>query len=408
MRFQINGSVKALRPMIDRVNILVVIPTYNHPQRLREVVQGALSVTEDVLVVDDGSDQPASELLEGLDVEVVRHEVNHGKGAAISTAGDWAARRDKTHIITIDADGQHDPAEIPKFIKAIQANPHALIIGVRNFAGSHAPFSSRFGRAFGNFWVRVQTGKSVGDIQSGFRAYPVNVLQAIDLWFCRYAFEVEIAVRAFWASVPLVKIDVTVEYPPREQRVSHFSGLRDNLHLFALNTHLTMRSIVPWPHRRLIAETGDYQKVTYGQYRNWLTELIKDGGTPHGLAMAAMLGIILGALPIIGLHTLVIILAARMLKLNKVLAVMASHVCMPPFVPALSIEAGYLLRNGKLLTLAQSDVLTDASLIDLGKIGAMGLFDWLIGSLIVGPILAVIAGLIVFLGARSIRRVISG
>jgi hypothetical protein len=75
-------------------------------------------------------------------------------------------------MITLDADGQHDPEDLPKMIAAIREHPEALIIGVRDFAGAAVPGSSRFGRAFGNFWVRVQTGTRVHDIQSGFRPIP--------------------------------------------------------------------------------------------------------------------------------------------------------------------------------------------------------------------------------------------
>ncbi len=84
--------------------ILVLIPVYDHPHTLREVVERTLSVHPDVLVVDDGSRDPVAPLLTGLEITLIRHEVNRGKGAAILTGAGQAARRGMTHLITLDAD----------------------------------------------------------------------------------------------------------------------------------------------------------------------------------------------------------------------------------------------------------------------------------------------------------------
>jgi len=191
------------------VEILIVIPVYNHAPTLREVVEGALKAHGRVLVVDDGSTDGGADVLRGLPVPVIRHARNRGKGAAILTAADEAGAQGVTHMVTLDADGQHDPAEIERFLRLISAHPRALLVGKRDLDGAGAPATRRFGRAFSNFWFRVQTGRRVGDSQSGFRAYPVELLMHLPLRERGFAFEIEVLVRAAWAGVEVRDVDVT-------------------------------------------------------------------------------------------------------------------------------------------------------------------------------------------------------
>ena len=147
-------------------NVLVVIPVYNHLENVCAVARGCLKFDCEVLVVDDGSQGDIVSVLDGLDVALIRHEQNCGKGHALLSGAKYAASKGKTHIITIDADGQHSPERIPDFLKAIESNSSAIIIGVRDFnRADNVPAGSKFGRAFGNFWVRIQTGVCVRDIQ---------------------------------------------------------------------------------------------------------------------------------------------------------------------------------------------------------------------------------------------------
>ena len=137
----------------EKIKPLIVIPVYNHAGTLREVVTRALAVCGDVLVVDDGSTDGSAEVLKGLPVRFIRHEKNRGKGAAILTAVEEARRLGMSHIITIDADGQHDPADMSRFMPLIKEDPLAIVVGKRRFSGKNVPFSSRFGRSFFQFLV---------------------------------------------------------------------------------------------------------------------------------------------------------------------------------------------------------------------------------------------------------------
>ncbi len=229
-----------------------VVPVYNNAATVADVVRRCRERIADVLVIDDGStDADLAALLAGLDVHVVRHERNLGKGGALLTGLAFVAARGARHMITIDADGQHDPADLPVLLRAVSETPDAIVVGCRDFSGPHVPGSSRFGRRFSNFWIRLETGRDIADSQSGFRAYPVAPLTRLRFSGRRYDFEVEVLVRAAWAGVGLREVPVRVHYPPRGQRVSHFRPWMDNLLISRTHARLVGRRLVPIPHRQV-------------------------------------------------------------------------------------------------------------------------------------------------------------
>jgi glycosyltransferase involved in cell wall biosynthesis/uncharacterized protein (DUF2062 family) len=396
--------------------ILIVIPVYNHAATLPAVVRGALAAHPHVLVVDDGStDIPAEATarpqaegepfvpgpghpLFGLPVTCLRHRTNRGKGAAIMSGAAEAERRGLSHILTLDADGQHDPADIPAFLDAAREDPLAVYVGLRDFSGPNVPFASRFGRAFSNFWYKVQTGEVIGDMQSGFRLYPLAVLEAARCAETGYSFEVEALVRAAWAGFAVRDIPVRVHYPPKAERVSHFRPLRDNWRISLLNTRLTIRAIMPLPQRHYVQDGRG--GVALLRPLQSLRLLLSRDETPKSLALGAAVGMGLGTLPLIGLHSIAILLTTGALRLNKIAGLSVSQLCMPPLVPALCVEAGYYLRHGRFLT--------DISLQTLGYEALERLWEWLLGSLLLAPLLAALCGGLVWvlarLAAHSLRR----
>ena len=382
------------------ISIFIVIPVYNHVEALRNVVKGALLHHSRVLVVDDGSTDGGIDTLTDLPIEVLRYPRNRGKGAALLAAAEWGISRGLTHMISLDADGQHDPDDLRKFIVAIENTPDALIVGQRNFEQDGIPTSSRFGRKFSNFWLRLQTSSQLKDSQSGFRAYPLFIFQQLDFWTRRYNFEIEVLVRSAWAGVELRDIDIAVHYPSANERVSHFRGFMDNWRLTILNTHLTMRSVVPWPHRKIVegtaGESGWVKAVSIIHPLRSIRQLLKENSSPKQLAVAASVGILLGTLPLLFCHTIAILFFCGFFRLNKVAAVSASQLCMPPLVPALCIEVGYYLRNGSWLT--------DFSLETLGYQAIQRFYEWFLGSLLVAPILALIVATITYRLALAISR----
>ncbi len=235
---------------------LIVIPLYNHAATVGGVAREVARLYGGLLVVDDGSTDGGAATLGGLPLTVVRHGKNLGKGAAILTAADWARARGFTHILTIDADGQHFPADLETLLVKGRERPAAIVIGARDFNTPNVPAASRFGRKFSAFWARVQTGRTVGDIQSGLRLYPLAVFAALRLGARRYAFEVEIVIQALWHGFAVSEVPVRVHYPPAAERVSHFHKWRDNFWAVLLNIRLTLRALLPVPHRQFAAGAG--------------------------------------------------------------------------------------------------------------------------------------------------------
>lgn len=395
-----SGSVS---PPGQALRILVVVPVYNHSGTLRQVVQTALAQHNQVLVADDGSTDmppaheghfPPHHPLYGLPALYLRHPRNLGKGAAIQSAARHASALGMTHIITIDADGQHDPEELPRFINAIAEYPSTLLMGARAFPKVHVPFSSRFGRAFSNFWFTVQTGQRLADTQCGYRAYPLSLFRILTFTENRYSFEVEVTVRAVWAGFAVRDIPVSVHYPSKDERISHFKAIADNVRISLLNTRLTIRAIMPIPQKKIKAAADG--KITPLHPLQSLSLLLARAETPQRLALAGAMGMFIGALPLIGMHSILILLCAGLFRLNPLTGLAVSQLCIPPFVPALCIETGHFIRHGALLT--------DMSLRTLGYEALDRLWEWVLGSIFLAPIGAALMGITIYLLALTAQK----
>ena len=223
----------------------VLIPVYNHAGGVVSVIERALALDLPVWVVDDGSTDGTAERLETIGgITMIRHDENRGKGAALLTGfaalagkADWA--------VTLDADGQHDPADVPSLIRAIPSGQRPIVIGRREgMAGEDVPWTSRFGRKFSNFWVRCAGGPALSDTQSGMRIYPLPEAAGLGVRARRFQFEVEILVRARWAGIPVVEAPVGVCYTPRMKRISHFRPFVDFCRNSITFTRLILLQIV--------------------------------------------------------------------------------------------------------------------------------------------------------------------
>lgn len=206
----------------------VVIPAYNHGRTIESVAAAALKLDLPVFVVDDGSTDDTYERINAFkDIRFLRHEKNRGKGAALMT-GFVQAARIADWAVTLDADGQHDPGDIPELVRAAEKTQRAVIVGRRTGMDSpHVQWTSRFGRKFSNFWIRVCGGPKISDTQSGFRVYPLPEAMEWGVKSKRFEFEVEILVRACWKGVSVKEVPVKVSYLPPGERISHFRPWRD-------------------------------------------------------------------------------------------------------------------------------------------------------------------------------------
>jgi len=374
------------------LHTLLVIPVYNHGPTLRSVVERALNAGWSVLVVDDGSMDSGLDRITDLPCRLHRLPHNQGKGSAILTGAGLAAQWGYDAIVTVDADGQLDPEDAARLVETATAQDRpAIVVGIRLMTRDTAPRASLFGRAFSNFWVRLECGLDLPDTQSGLRLYPVEFLLHLPVQTRRYDFEVEVLVRAAWAGIPILPTPVRVHYPSDGKRISHFHQWKDNLRLTVLHTRLILRALNPWPHRRLagLAIPSVMDMSLFHPFRLF-KHLCQEHSTPAQLGIAAWMGLFLGALPLIACHTIVIIYVTHRLHLNKPAAV-----CCPPVVPVICIETGYFMRNGHLLL----ELSLDTTVYQLHQ----RLLEWLMGSLIVGPFLGLAGGLATYFVVRWLR-----
>ncbi len=238
---------------VEENEVCAVIPTYQNAKTLLKVVADVHRVVDTVFVVDDGSNDGTAALLDKATgnerpEKVLTHPKNCGKGAALKTGLTYARQQGFRYAVTVDADGQHRADDIPALLKAVEEEPDALAIGSRGLQHENMPAKSTFANRFSNFWFALQTLQRLPDTQSGLRVYPLQRLHGLRWMSARYEAELTLLVFSAWAGVKLLPVPVSVYYPPRDQRVTHFRPGRDFTRISVLNTLLCFLMVVyGWP-----------------------------------------------------------------------------------------------------------------------------------------------------------------
>lgn len=238
---------------VEENEVCAVIPTYQNAKTLLKVVADVHRVVDTVFVVDDGSNDGTAALLDKATgnerpEKVLTHPKNCGKGAALKTGLTYARQQGFRYAVTVDADGQHRADDIPALLKAVEEEPDALAIGSRGLQHENMPAKSTFANRFSNFWFALQTLQRLPDTQSGLRVYPLRRLHGLRWMSARYEAELTLLVFSAWAGVKLLPVPVSVYYPPRDQRVTHFRPGRDFTRISMLNTLLCFLMVVyGWP-----------------------------------------------------------------------------------------------------------------------------------------------------------------
>lgn len=238
---------------VEENEVCAVIPTYQNAKTLLKVVADVHRVVDTVFVVDDGSNDGTAALLDKATgnerpEKVLTHPKNCGKGAALKTGLTYARQQGFRYAVTVDADGQHRADDIPALLKAVEEEPDALAIGSRGLQHENMPAKSTFANRFSNFWFALQTLQRLPDTQSGLRVYPLQRLHGLRWMSARYEAELTLLVFSAWAGVKLLPVPVSVYYPPRDQRITHFRPGRDFTRISVLNTLLCFLMVVyGWP-----------------------------------------------------------------------------------------------------------------------------------------------------------------
>ena len=363
--------------------ICVLIPTYNNAATVGKVIEESKLYCKDIFVVNDGSTDNTTAVLESIEgINVISYMPNRGKGHALQCGLNKARECGFDYCITLDADGQHYPSEIPKFIEAVGTNPGSLIIGARNLNAENMPGKNTFANKFSNFWFKVETWQTLHDTQSGFRLYPLKEIEKIKLFTGMYEFELEIIVKAAWRGIKVMNIPIKVYYPPAGERVSHFKPLRDFTRISLLNTFLVLVALLWYYPKKFISS------LTRENISRFIEENITDTKESNvRLAAAVGYGVFCGIIPFWGYQMIFAGVSAHFLKLNKVIAILASNISIPPMIPF--IIFGSLFTGGL--------ILGKQTIIPLSEINfetaTNALLQYLIGSVI----FAVAAGFVFFI-----------
>jgi glycosyltransferase involved in cell wall biosynthesis len=223
----------------------VVIPVYNHEHAIAKVLGQVLAHGLPCILVDDGSSPSCADELDRLaaahpgQVVLERHAINQGKGGAVLTGFACAAREGYSHVLQVDADGQHSVADIPRFLDAARARPRAVVAGCPLYDES-VPALRLYARYLTHVWVWINTlSLAIRDSMCGFRVYPVAPVLALARrrrLGLRMNFDIEILVRLYWDGVEVVNLPTRVGYP--EDGVSHFKAWTDNVLITRLHVAL--------------------------------------------------------------------------------------------------------------------------------------------------------------------------
>ena len=202
---------------MSKLSVYVVIPAYNTEKTIGNVVKRTKKYVDKVIVVDDGSSDNTYEEAKNAGADyVLRHRINRGVGAATKTGTIVALDNDVDIVITLDSDLQHDPDDIPRFIKCLKEKNIDIVIGSR-FLGDNRemPLIKKIGNAGLNFLARLLFGIKSTDTQCGFRAYDRKALEEINFELDSYAICTEILKEAKEHNLKVEEIPIDAIYPEK-------------------------------------------------------------------------------------------------------------------------------------------------------------------------------------------------
>lgn len=208
----------------------ILIPAYNAGETILDVVSECLEHGLPVVVVDDGSVDNTSALLSGLPLTLLRHQRNLGKGAALKTGFAWALESGFEGVLTIDADGQHEVAAIPRLVAAAQSGNWGILIASRHSQFEQMSGLRKIWNRIGVWCIWKRTGFEITDSQSGFRCYSREVLKSVSLESNGYALEMEILLKAWKSGFTVGSLPIAARVADG-RATSHYRPFKDTVNI---------------------------------------------------------------------------------------------------------------------------------------------------------------------------------
>jgi glycosyltransferase involved in cell wall biosynthesis len=228
----------------DPRRVAVVIPALNEERAIRGVVESVLAICPNVIVVDDGSSDATVERVADLPVTLIRHEHSLGKGQGLRDGFRKARALGFDAVVTMDGDGQHLAADVPRLLAAARRYPEHIVIGARIRNRENQPKARRRANAVADWGISWGCGIPVADTQSGQRYYPLAALELADLTADDFVFEAAVLIAAARErDVGIVSVPIESRYEG-EFRTSHFRPIRDVSRI----TWYTIKRIVHYGH----------------------------------------------------------------------------------------------------------------------------------------------------------------
>jgi glycosyltransferase involved in cell wall biosynthesis len=372
-------------PISETMNlkkVCVIIPTYNNHKTLKRVIDGVLQYTTNIIVVNDGSTDSTSEIINSYSsIDSISISKNQGKGNALRLGFKKAIETGYHFAITIDSDGQHFPDDIPVFLEELDKNDTAiLLIGSRNMNQDGVPKKSSFGNKFSNFWFWFETGIQLEDTQSGYRLYPLLHIPKKYVTK-KFEFEIEVIVRSAWKGILVKNVPIKILYDP-DERVTHFRPFKDFTRISILNTVLVLITLFYSKPRDFFRS---FQKKKIKQFIK--DEILESNDSTLVKSLSIALGVFIGIAPFWGFQTVLVIFLAVLFRWNKILAFTFSNISIPPMIPFIifaSLKAGSYFVNG--------NVLLDKNLEFTFETIKNHTTQYIIGSFVLATIAAVIFG----------------
>jgi len=214
-------------------SVWVVIPAYNEEKRIGSVLRKTKRYARRILVVDDGSSDKTAKVAKQAGVLVLRLKKNRGKGGALRAGCDFAVKKGAKLLVNIDADGQHDPALIPKLIETVEKKKVDVVFTYRLPSGQ-MPKVHVFGNWVLNMWTKVLFGRTMKDTQCGYRAFKRTAYPILRWQANRYAMESELAVKCLMSDLKFAELPIPTVYEPGKKGVTVWDGIKIAVHLLRL------------------------------------------------------------------------------------------------------------------------------------------------------------------------------